>query len=231
MQRKDPTANMEINLRNIRASASAYVAVCLVTPFLLFPLLVADCILRSIHPRLHQRFTKMHCVTSSEDLVPIIFAFLPPSAFLNCSLVSSLWEMTSRRHLFQHITALRCLTFSQSIALFSGRRELARHVRSCCFHYSIPAASYIDDNISIYTQYIISTCKNLVALSFWDVPLEGIGFTLLPTASALRVLTIQNCDWDFDVLQNLIHSCANVDLLQFCNTLLFRNDQIGRAHV
>ena len=222
MQRKDPRAKIEINLGNICASTSAYVWIFLLNPSLRFSFPIANTLLPSTPSRLS--FAKMHPVASSEDLVPIIFGFLPPSVFVNCSLVSSLWEMSSHRHLFQHITALQCLNFSQGITLFSSGRELARHVRSCCFHYSIPAASYINDDISIFMHYIISTCKNLVALSFWDVPLDGIGFTLLPTVSALRVLTLQNCEWDYYVLQDLIHCCANIDLLQFCNLPLFTDD-------
>lgn len=168
----------------------------------------------------------MSSIGNSEDLIPVIFSFLSPSSYVACSLVSSLWETTSRPYIYQHITALRGITFAQCVALFTGDRKLAQYVRSCCFHYSIPASAYIHDNISVFIQYILSTCNNLIALTFWDVPLDGDGLALLPKGSRLRVLTFQNCTWQYSALKALLECCTNTQLLQFCNTPLFSDDRV-----
>ena len=109
---------------------------------------------------------------------------------------------------------------SQCIALFSSHCNLAQHVHSCCFHYSILASTCIDDNVSVFIQYLLSSCKNLVTLTFWEVPLQGIGFNLLPAISSIHMLTFQNCTWDDSALHNLLICCNNTQLLQFSNTPL-----------
>lgn len=166
----------------------------------------------------------MCSVASSEDLVPLIFCFLPPSSYVACSLISSLWEITSCLYIYQHITALRSITFAQSIALFSSHWNLVKYVCSCCFHYSIPASAYNQDNVDIFIQYILSTCTNLVALTVWDVSLDGEQFTLLPKGISLQVLTFQNCSGQFSALKKLLECCMNTQLLQISNSVLFCDD-------
>ena len=219
-----PYVNMELTHADLhtRTRDTAYVTVvqhhhC---PKSLFSLIVVSLVVPDPYS------TQMHPVATSEDLVPLIFSFLPPSAYVACSLVSCLWEISSRPLIFQHITVLRGVSFSQCIALFTGPRNLARHVRSCCFHHSIPAYTYIDDNVSIFVQYILSTCSNLLALTFWDVPIEGVGFSLLPPTCGVWILTFQNCTWDYGALYCLLHCCVGTQLLQVCNSPLFRNDRV-----
>ena len=167
----------------------------------------------------------MSAIAESQDLVPMIFNFLPPSSYVSCSLVSTLWEVSSRKHIYRHITALHGLTFSKAIVLFTGNRNLSQYVESCCFYYSIPASRYIDANVSIFIQYILSTCHNLIALTFWDLPLDGDAFALLNRHSQIRVLTFQNCTWDYSALQSLISSCSNTQLLQIYNASLFDDER------
>ena len=163
-------------------------------------------------------------VVGSLDLVPLVFSFLPPSSFVACSFVSTLWELCSRQYIYGHITTVDGLSFSQCIALFTGSRQLASYVRSCCFRYSMVPSPYIDEDICLFIQYVLSTCTNLLAISFWKVPLHSDAVSLLHQHNTLHVLTFQECSWDYTTLSTIILSSTHIKLLQITNTRLFRND-------
>ena len=167
--------------------------------------------------------TIVSSMVESPDLVPLIFSFLPPSAYLASSLVCCLWEMVSRPYLFQHITALQSLSFTQCIALFTGNREIPSYVRSFCFHHSVQPPMNVDDHVDLFIQYAMSTCHNLVSITFWNIPIKGNGFSLLHPYNPVRVLTFQNCTFDYDALLPLLSACTNLKLLQFANRNLFIN--------
>lgn len=148
---------------------------------------------------------------------PIIFRFLLPSQYVACSLVSTLWELCSRPYVFGHITAVHHLSFSQCITLFSSEHRIGQYIQSCCFRCSIPANNYVNDNLSLFVQYIFCTCPNLFAVSFWNMPIEGSAFAALLVDNPVRVLTFHNSTGEYSDMAHLLRCCTNIKLLQFFN--------------
>ena len=168
-------------------------------------------------------------VMLSEDILPLIFQHLPFSSYVSASLVCGLWEVISRPFVFGHITAMHPLTMSQCVVLFSGNRNIASYVRSCCFHPRPPRPD--NDNVNFIVKYILTMCTNLLSVTMWNVHIKGSGFTDIDIVLPFRQLVFQECSWDSPTLNYFMLCCTNLCIVNFSTTSLITNqDAYHRQH-
>ena len=192
-----------------------------------------SCILRSL-PSFTFRIMALRSAHSlsvmlSEDILPLIFQHLPCSSYVSASLVCGMWEVILRPFVFGHITTMDPLTMAQCLVLFSGNRNIASYVHSCCFHPQPPRPN--SDDVSSFLKYILTMCTNLLSVTMWSVHIEGSGFTDINGLLPLRQLVFQECSWDSATLNYFMLCCTNLRIVNFSTTTLIMNqDAYHRQH-